>query len=103
MVIQSLLLSKLRNVQNYSNEVQFVRCGKKEFSVVVFRRGQSLVCFYVFLILMAFQGLLSTVGFIFMRIISKFIRILVFWICKGVMVGSTWIFSNYMSGQWLMG
>jgi hypothetical protein len=71
MVIHSLLLSKLRNVLNYSNEVQFVRCGEKEFFVVVFRRGQPLVCFYVFLILMAFQGLLCTVGFIFMRIISK--------------------------------
>jgi hypothetical protein len=36
---------------------------------VVLRRGQSLVHFYFFLILMTFQRLLSTAGFIFMRMI----------------------------------
>jgi hypothetical protein len=69
---------------------------------VVFRRGQSLVHFYLFLKLMTFQRLLSTAGFIFMRMICRFITVLVFRIYKGVMMRSTWICSRYMSGQRLM-
>jgi hypothetical protein len=44
----------------------------------VFRRGQSLVHFCLFLKLMTFRRLLSSAGFIFMRMISRFITVLVF-------------------------
>jgi hypothetical protein len=68
---------------------------------VIFRRDQSLVHFYLFLILMTFRGLSSiAAGFIFMQVICRFITVLVFWIYKGVMMRSTWICSRYMSGQW---
>jgi hypothetical protein len=51
---------------------------------------------------MTFRGLLSTAGFIFMRMISRFITVLVFRIYKTVLMRSTEICSRYMNGQRLM-
>jgi hypothetical protein len=49
----------------------------------------TFVHFYLFLTLMTFRRLLSTASFVFMRMISRFITVLVFRIYKGVMMRST--------------
>jgi hypothetical protein len=103
MVSHGLLYCKLKNysdgarmlMDSYLNGgTQFVRCGEKESS--------WRVVLFVSYILMTFRGLLSTAGFIFMRMISRFITVLVFRIYEGVMMRSTWICNRYMSGQRLM-
>jgi hypothetical protein len=110
MVIHWLLLCKLKDLQTYSDgaqmlvdsclngRTQFMRCGENSLPLTCgVCRGKSLVQFYLFLILMMFRGFLSTAGSIFMRMISKFITVLVFWIYKGFMMRSKWICSKYMS------
>jgi hypothetical protein len=119
MVIHGLLLCKLRNMHysdgawmmvNYSDRAQmmvdsylnvrtqFVRCGEKKSSVGRVTCGvpQESV---LGPLLMTFQWLLSTTGFIFMRMISGFITVLVFRINKGVMMRSTWIWAETESGK----
>jgi hypothetical protein len=110
MVIHGLLLCNLKNLQNYSDvarklvdsylndRTQFVRCGEKESSVgrvaCGVPQGPAVVgLFYLFFILMTFRRYFSssTAGFIFMRMIFRFITVLVFRIHKSVMMRSTWI------------
>jgi hypothetical protein len=99
MVIHGLLLCKLKNLQNYSDgarmlvdsylngRTQFVRCGEKESSVGRVTCGVPQEPVLDLLSFVSYINevlrVLSTVGFIFMRIISKFITVLVFWIHKG--------------------
>jgi hypothetical protein len=67
------------------------------------KNSQCVVHFYLLFLLIKFRGLLSTAGFIFMmRMISRFITVLVFRIYKSVMMRSIWICSRYMSEQRLM-
>jgi hypothetical protein len=99
-VLHGLLLCKLMLVDSYLNgRTQFERCGEKESSVGRVTCGvpqESVLgpfLFISYILKWRFED------FIFLRIISRFITVLVFRIYKGVMMRSTWICSRYMSGQ----
>jgi hypothetical protein len=119
MVIHGLLLCKLRNLQNYSDRArmlvdsylngrtQFVRCGEKESSVGRLMCGVPQRSVTGPLLFVSYNNdvlrvIISSDGFIFMQMISRFITVLVFRIYKGVMMRSTFICSRNMSGQRLI-